>query len=193
MEETILKSEARCGSAKKVRAAGFTPGVLHGPGSASESVQFDTVSLNKILAKHGPNAKVFITAGDSKKFGFIKEVQKNPLDHKIIHVAVQLVDQDKKVTMELPILFHGREKLEVKHLETHMLKTEMKVEGKSADIPEVAAADVSAKKLGDSITAADFHFPDGVVILEHADEVFAVVKAMKVVAEEEPAEEEPAK
>lgn len=193
MEETILQSEARIGSAKKVRAAGFTPGVLHGPGSASESVQFDTVSLNKILAKHGPNAKVFVTTGDTKKFGFIKEVQKNPLDHKIIHVAVQLVDQDRNVTMELPIVLHGREKLEAKHLEAHMLKTELKVEGKSALIPEVAATDISGKKLGDSITAADFHFPDGVILLDHKEDVFAVIKAAKVAVEEEPAEEEPAK
>jgi len=193
MEETILKSEARIGNAKQVRDAGLIPGVLHTPGAASVSVQFETASLNKILTQHGLNAKVWIMTGDEKKFGFIKEVQKSPLDHKILHVAVQMVDQNKSVIMELPVVFRGREKLEARQLETHMLKTEIKVECKSSNLPEAAMVDVSTRVLGDNITAADFKFPDGVVVLDPADEVYAVVKSVRMATVEADAEETPAK
>ena len=193
MEETILKSEARIGNAKQVRDAGLIPGVLHIQGAASVSVQFETASLNKILTQHGLNAKVWIMTGDEKKFGFIKEVQKSPLDHKILHVAVQVVDQDKSVIMELPVVFRGREKLEARQLETHMLKTEIKVECKSLNLPEAAMVDVSTRVLGDNITAADFKFPDGVVVLDPADEVYAVVKSVRMATIEADAEETPAK
>ena len=192
MEETILKSEARIGNAKQVRDAGLIPGVLHIPGAASVSVQFETASLNKILTQHGLNAKVWIMTGDEKKFGFIKEVQKSPLDHKILHVAVQMVDQNKSVIMELPVVFRGREKLEARQLETHMLKTEIKVECKSSNLPEAAMVDVSTRVLGDNITAADFKFPDGVVVLDPADEVYAVVKSVRM-TNVEATEETPAK
>ena len=192
MEETILKSEARIGNAKQVRDAGLIPGVLHIPGAASVSVQFETASLNKILTQHGLNAKVWIMTGDEKKFGFIKEVQKSPLDHKILHVAVQMVDQNKSVIMELPVVFRGREKLEARQLETHMLKTEIKVECKSSNLPEAAMVDVSTRALGDNITAADFKFPDGVVVLDPADEVYAVVKSVRM-TNVEATEETPAK
>ena len=193
MEETILKSEARIGNAKQVRDAGLIPGVLHIPGAASVSVQFETASLNKILTKHGLNAKVWLMIGGEKKFGFIKEVQKAPVDFKILHVVIQIVDWDKSVIMELPVVFHGREKLEARQLETHMLKTEIKVECKSSSLPEAAIASVSTKELGDNITAADFHFPDGVVVIDRADTVYAIVKHVRKVSAEETTEEEPAK
>jgi len=181
MEETILKSEARIGNAKQVRDAGLIPGVLHIPGAASVSVQFETASLNKILTQHGLNAKVWVLTGDEKKFGFIKEVQKSPMDNKILHVAVQMVDQDKSVIMEVPVVFHGREKLEARQLETHMLKTEIKVECKSSSLPEAAIVDVSTKEIGDNITAADFKFPDSVTVLDRADTMYAVVRRERMV------------
>lgn len=189
MEETVLRSETRIGNAKQFREAGRTPGVLHIPGSASVSVQFETASLNKILTQHGLNAKVWVMTDGVKKFGFIKEVQKRPMDFKILHVVVQMVDQDKSIIMELPVVFHGREKLESRSLETHMLKTEIKVECKSSNLPEAAIVDVSAKELEDNITAADFKFPEGVVVLDRADTVYAIVKHVRMKSAEATAEE----
>lgn len=193
MEETILKSDVRIGNAKQVRDAGLTPGVLHVPGAASVSVQFETASINKILAQHGLNAKVWVMIGDEKKFGFIKEVQKRPMDFKILHVVIQIADQDKSVISELPVVFRGREKLEARQLETHMLKTEIKVESKSSSLPEAAIVDVSTKELGDNITAADFKFPDGVTVLDRPDTIYAIVKHVRMMNAEASVEETPAK
>lgn len=179
MEETVLKSEARTGNAKQVRDAGSIPGVLHVPGAASVSVQFEAASINKILTQHALNAKVWVMTDGVKKFGFIKEVQKRPVDFKIMHVVIQMVDQDKSVIMELPVVIHGREKLEARQLETHVLKTAIKVECKSSNLPEAAVVDLSAKELGDSIIAADFEFPEGVTVIDSADTIYAIVKHVR--------------
>lgn len=180
MEETILRSDVRVGNAKQVRDAGLTPGVLHVPGADSVSVQFETAPINKMLTQHGLNAKVWVMIGGEKKFGFIKEVQKSPIDFKILHVVVQIVDQNASVISELPVVFRGREKLESRQLETHMLKTEIKVESKSSSLPEAAVVDVTAKNLGDNITAEDFKFPADVTVLDPADTVYAIVKHVRM-------------
>lgn len=189
MEISILKAEPRIGNAQQVRDAGLIPGVLHVPGEASVSVQFDAAAVNKILTHHGLNSKVWVMTGDEKKFGLIKEVQKKPLDFKVLHVVVQMVDWDKSVIMELPVVFHGREKLEAKQLETHMLKTEIKVECKSSSLPDAAIVDVSMKELDDSIIASDFKFEDDVVVIDPADTVYAIVKHVRMANVEEASEE----
>lgn len=189
MKENILKAEPRIGNAKQVRDAGLVPGVLHVPGEASVAVQFEASSINKILTQHGINAKVWVMTNGEKKFGLIKEAQKRPLDFKLLHVVVQMVDWDKSVTMDLPVVFHGREKLEAKQLEMHMLKTDIKVECKSSSLPDAAIVDVSTKKLDDNITAADFKFADDVVVIDPEDTVYAIIKHVRMANVEETSEE----
>lgn len=195
MEQTILKATARTDNPKRVREAGFTPGVLHGPGTTSTHVQFETSALNKIIANHGSNAKIWVEIDKEKTFGFIKEVQKSPLDRKVIHVSILLVTKDQEVKMQLPIAYHGREELTHRMLQVQVYKSEMDVQGKTALMPDSIAVDVSAKELGDTITSASFTVPKGLKILDSETEIYAVIKAIKeaiveVVAEteEKPAE-----
>jgi len=188
MEEIILKTMLRTDSPKKVRQAGFIPGVLNESDLTSTTVQFVGTELNKIISKHGSNAKVWVTIGDDKKFGFIKEVQKSPLDRKIIHIAIQLVNKDKEIKMMIPISFHGRDELEHKELQLQVIKTEIDVTGKAALMPDVIIADVSAKELGDTVTAADLNISADIKSLDADDEIYAIIKAVKEVVEEEPEE-----
>lgn len=188
MEEIILKTMLRTDTPKKVRQAGFIPGVLNESDLTSTSVQFVGTELNKIISKHGSNAKVWVTIGEDKKFGFIKEVQKSPLDRKIIHIAIQLVNKDKEIKMLIPISFHGRDELEHRELLLQVIKTEIDVTGKAALMPDVIIADVSAKELGDTVTAADLNISADLKSLDADDEIYAIIKAIKEVVEEEPEE-----
>jgi len=188
MEETVLKTMVRSESAKKVRAAGFIPGVLNGPGTASASVQFEAAALNKILTKHGPNAKLWVEIGNDKKFGFVKEIQKSPVDRNVVHIAIQLVSADQEVKMQLPLAFHGRDELERRSLQINVLKTEINVSGKTSDMPDSVAVDVSGKMSGDAITAADFIVPANLKLLDPDQEMYALVRPVRMA--EAPAAEE---
>ena len=178
----------RTDTPKKVRLAGFIPGVLNESDLTSTSVQFVGTELNKIISKHGANAKVWVTIGKDKKFGFIKEVQKSPLDRKIIHIAIQLVSKDQEIKMQLPISYHGREELEHKQLQVQVYKAEIDVSGKPVLMPDVIIVDVSKKELGDTITAADLNISAEIKIHDAENEIYAVIKAIKEVVEEEPVE-----
>jgi large subunit ribosomal protein L25 len=186
MEELVLKAMVRSESPQKVRRAGFIPGVLHEHDTTSTSVQFETAALNKIIAKHGANAKIWVEFGPEKKFGFIKEIQTHPVEGKIIHVTIQLVSKDQDVKMQLPISFHGRDALEQKLLQVQVYKPSIDGVGKTALMPDVVVVDVAKKELGGTITLIDFSLPKGIKILDPENEIYGVVKAIKGTPAEEP-------
>lgn len=183
---------ARSEKPNKVREAGFIPGVLNGPGTASTSVQFENVALSKILAKHGTSAKLWVVLGDEKKFGFIKEVQKHPLEANVIHIAIQLVSNDQESKTQLPISFHGHAELEHRLLHLQVYKSEVEVVGKAALMPDMVVVDISERKSGEKITAIDFHLSPDIKILDPEHEIYAIIKAIKKDVVEEPEEVKPA-
>lgn len=189
MEETILKATERSVNLSALRKAGFTPGVLNGPGTASTPVQFESLALNKIIAKHGPNAKLWVDMGKDKSFGYVKEVQRHPVEKNIIHVAIQLVSVDQESKMSLPVVFRGHAELEHRMLMLQVHKSEIKVEGKAGLMPDEVFVDVSHKELGDTVLSSEFNLPKEIKILDALDEVYAVIKAVRREIVEEAAEE----
>jgi len=176
MKDKTLKATVRSGNAKQVRDAGFIPGVLNDHAAISTSVQFEAAPLNKVIAQHGVNAKIWVKLDDEKTYGYIKEVQRNPVEGKVIHVAVQLVGKDQNVHLPLPIVFHGREDLESRQLQLHVYKQEIEVSGTTELMPAVAVIEVSKKEAGDSVTGADLNLPKGIKLVDPETEIFAVIK-----------------
>ena len=179
MEEIILNAMERNEKPKKARRDGFVPGVLNGPGANSTSVKFQSAELDRVIAKHGTNAKVWVKLDDEKKYGFIKELQRHPIEEKIMHIAIQLVEKDQKVKRLLPITFNGQTELEHKLMMLQILKPDVEVEGVATLIPNEVTVDVARKKFNDDITSADFNVPAEVKILDPQGEVYAVVKNAK--------------
>jgi large subunit ribosomal protein L25 len=186
MEKTILKGELRTDAPKKVRAAGFTPGVLNESDTTSTSVQFETIDLNKIIAHHGTKAKIWISLDGKEHFGVMKEVQRDPITRKILHVSILLIKQDQEVKINVPIYFHGKEDLEHQRLLLQILKTETELSGKATLIPEKIEIDVAGKQLGEHIMAEDFHLAKDIKVLDDENEIYATVKELKEIQTEEP-------
>ena len=191
MDKIVIKAAARSEKPKKVRRAGFIPGVLNGPGTASVSVQFERAALNRIIEKYGTAVKLWVGIDGEQKYGFIKEIQRDPVEGKIIHIAIQLVSADQIIRFKLPIDFEGEAALKPKVLYLQIDRSEVEVEGKTSAIPDHAGVDVSQKQYGDCVSAADFRFPKGVKILYPADTIYATVRGTKKEVPEEEPEEEP--
>jgi large subunit ribosomal protein L25 len=188
MEEIILKAMLRTDKLAKVRRAGFVPGVLNASDTTSTSVQFETTALDKIIARHGSNAKIWVELGEDKKFGFFKEIQTNPLDRRVIHISIQMVSVDQEVKIQLPIAYHGREELEHRMLHVQVYKAEVDVTGKAAMMPESVVVDVTGKVAGDTITAIDLKLPAEIKVHDAENEIYAVIKPAREAPGTEPEE-----
>ncbi|MHB9093970.1 MAG: 50S ribosomal protein L25 [Eubacteriales bacterium] len=188
----MLNAIERTTQSKKFRESGFTPGVLYGDNiSKATSVKFETSDLTKILANHGSNAKVWVKYGSNKKFGFIKEVQRNPITRQVNHIDIHLVSQNQEVKMQLPITFKGRENLEKRILLLQVYKSEIDVLGKAALMPDSVVIDVSEMELGNTITLNDFNLDKQIKISDREDEIYGIITPLREQPVEEPAEAEP--
>jgi large subunit ribosomal protein L25 len=190
MEKVILNAFERTIGNKKFKEEGFIAGVFYG-GEVKEAtaVKFETVELKKILGKHGSNAKVWIKYGEDTKFGFVKEIQRHPVTAMINHIDVQLVSANQEIKVQLPITFKGEEALLDIQLQLNVHKSEIDVFGNLQIMPDGISIDVSEKKLGDTITIADFDLDAKIKITDNEDEIYAAIVQMKEIVEEEPAEE----
>lgn len=185
MKDTVLKAMTRSGNAKQIRDAGCIPGVLNASDASSTSVQFEAGALSKLIAQHGSHAKVWVQMDDQKHHGFIKEVQRSPVEGKVIHVAVQLVGKDQKVKMQVAIAFHGRDELENRQLQLQVVKPEIEVSGKTDDLPDIVKVDVTNLDVNDTITPANIKLPKDVQLLDQENEIYAVIKPIRRVVEVE--------
>ncbi len=192
MKETMLTATKRTETLQKVRKAGMVPAILNTEGTTTIPIQFDALALAKVISRHGENAKIWIELDGEKKFGFLRDVQIHPTERTVVHVSVKLVTSDQEIKMQLPITYHGKESLENRQLQLHIIKSEIDVVGKTALMPDVLVVDVSERQLGDILTVADLHVPEGLRYHDDAHETFAVIKAVRGVAVEEPADATPA-
>lgn len=183
MEETILTAVERTMEPKQCRAAGFTPGVLYGDSVTNAiSVQFETAELKKVIAAHGWNAKVWVDFGGNRKFGFIKEVQRDSVTSRVIHIDVFLVSQDHEVTLQIPIIFEGRDNLDNVLLQIY--KSEIEVTGKAILMPESLVVDVSGMVLGDTIISENFKLDKQLTLTENENEIYGIITPLPEIVEE---------
>ncbi len=184
MEELILEASERTGKTKDIE---LVSGILYGDGiERALSVNFNRIALRKVISNHGAHAKVWVKYTDTKKFGFIKEVQRHPVTRDVSHIDVQIVSVDHEIKMQIPINFTGEEALKVRQLQLQIHKSDISVFGKMALIPESITVDVSEKELGDSITLENLNL-DQKLTIEKADEIYGMIVHLKVQQAEEEA------
>lgn len=190
MQEVILEAVERVKQSGKFKEDGYVPGVLYGDGiTNAASVKFDEKALNKILSEHGPNAKIWINYMDSKKFGFIKEVQRKPMSAAVMHLDVQIVSKDHEIKRQIPIIYKGEDTLKTRQLQLQVYKTDITVFGKIAVIPDSVYVDVSESQLGDTITFSNLNLDD-ILKNENEDTVFGMIISIRNQISEPTAETE---
>ena len=182
MEDIMLEAIERADG--KFKESGFVPGILYGDGiEAATAVKFEEKALNKLITSHGSSAKLWININNSKKYGFIKEVQRKHLTRNVAHIDVQIVSKDHEIKMQIPITFIGEDVLKTKQLQLQVYKPEISVFGKMALIPDGVEVDISNMKLGETITLDNFTF-DKLLKIENEDAIYGIIINLRVQAAE---------
>ncbi len=185
MKEIILEAQNRTKKAIKSNDKIAVPGILYGDGiEASIPVSFNRIDLKKVISAFGVNAKIWVKNNDSKKYGFIKEIQRHPVTREIAHIDVQIVSTDHEIKMQIPITYIGEEELKTRQLQLQVYKSEISVLGKMAIMPGSIEVDVTGKELGTSITLENLSL-DSKLTIEKKDEVYGMITHLKKTIAEE--------
>lgn len=189
MSETmVLKAEVRqevgTKHAVKLRKEGKLPAIVYGHGQEPVSIALDFHDFIEGL-HHGQ--RLFEVQIDSKTENLlIKDLQYDHLGKYVIHADMVRVDLAEMVKISVPIEQKGTSKGSHEGGIVDEVLSELEVECKVSDIPEVI--DVSVKELGvgESIHAGEIELPAGVKLVTDPE---AIVLSCHLVAAAKTTEE----
>jgi large subunit ribosomal protein L25 len=184
------RTQTRRGEVKKLRDAGRVPAVIYGRQQKPQNLELIYTELrNLLLHSASENVLVDLVVKDDarpKRLALLQEVQRHPLEGKLIHVDFHEVAENEKVTIQVPVETSG-EAAGVKSdggVLEHVLH-KLKVRGLPKDLPEVLVLDVSELKIGQAIHIGDIKPAAGLEVL--GDKHITVVACAAPITEEQEA------
>jgi large subunit ribosomal protein L25 len=168
--ETVLKATARDGrgkgAARRLRAEGLVPGVLYGHGLEPISISMSSQDLLHFFhATHGAATVVDLEVDGKKHLAIPREIQRDHLRGRYVHIDFLEVRRDEKVKMSVDIHETGEAPgVKTGGVIEHHLR-EVEIECLPGDVPEQITADVSSLELGDMLRLGDIAQPNGVTFL----------------------------
>ncbi len=186
-----IEAQIRKEKGKKTRKKGKIPAILYGPEIENLKLAIEEKDLEKILKEGGEASHITLKVGKKEYPVLIKEIQKDPLTEKILHVDFFQPPMKEKIEVVVPIVFEGKAPavkaggVFVKNL------TEIEIKGFWKDLPKEVKVDISKlEKIGDKIYVSDLKLPEGVEVLREKDEILAFIEAPEREEEEEEKKEE---
>jgi large subunit ribosomal protein L25 len=188
--EQKLTAERRDGAgkgvARKIRAQGRVPAVVYGHGIDPLPVSIDARDLYHILhTDAGMNVLVDLRVDGENFLAMPREVQRDHIKGRFIHVDFLRIARDEKITVEVPIHLVG-ESRGVKEggvVEHHLWNLEL--ECFPQDVPPSIEADISRLGINESLKVTDLRTPDNVTVLTSLDETIVSVVPPQVLRVEE--------
>jgi large subunit ribosomal protein L25 len=163
-------------NAKQERRLGKIPGVIYGQEIGNELFYVDSLALAKELSVSGEHGVLtFNFDGKKKGTAVIKEVQKNSLGNKVIHVDLEEIAANAKMHTEISIKVTGKGVLESKGLIFQTQRDLVKVICTAENLPKDVELDVSNGKAGKVYTFNDLNLDQEVSIMDDLSTVIGSI------------------
>jgi large subunit ribosomal protein L25 len=197
---TVIKAKTRNTQGKnaafRLREQGLIPAVLYGHSFPPVSLSLNITDLNNIL-KPAANASSEhalhkLSIEDRQdipvKDIMIKEIQRDPVSQKIMHIDLYAVRMDEKIVVPVRINIIGKAPGVQRGGILQQILREIDVKCFPADIPQAFEADVSNLDIGQSLHVSDIAIPENIELHEDPHAPVVGVIAPTVMKEEVPAE-----
>jgi large subunit ribosomal protein L25 len=181
---TIGKGEAR-----RSRVAGRIPAVVYGAGKPNVPISVDRKTLSDAFREGAGENAIFLlklAGSDQSRHAMIRELQRDPVSRKPVHIDFVRVLMDVKIKVEVPIEVVGIAKgVKTDQGILDVVTREIEIECLPTDIPAHIPVDVTELAIGDAIRISDLKPVAGVTIVDNPEKV--VLHVTHPTREEEPA------
>jgi large subunit ribosomal protein L25 len=189
----VTEREGRGSSdARRLRKAGFIPGVLYGKGKSSYAISVPERELRRVLTGQGglhAILDVVLEGQQSTHASILKDYQQDPIRGHISHIDLHEVRLDQPIQSSVTVQLVGEPAGVKEGGVLSQVQREINVEALPMEIPEHIDLDVSSMNIGDTLRLADLAPLDGVTYLDNPDEtVLATVGLPAREIEPEPEE-----
>jgi large subunit ribosomal protein L25 len=184
------------GSTYSLLNKGMIPGIIYGKGTEPTKIAFE----NKVLIKLMHTGAFYSTILDLDIEGknekvLPKQLQYHPVTDKLIHFDFLRVQNDTKVTVEVPVEFLNQDTCPglKKGGVLNLVRREVELSCNANNIPDKLQFDLVKSEIGDSIKISNIELPEGVMpTITDRDFVVATVVPPTVEVETKPTEAEEA-
>ena len=186
MNELILNKRLNktANAVNQKRSVGKIPGVVYGKKLGNFMFEIGAMELAQELSVTGEHGVVKFDLEGHSGTAIIKEVQKDPVSHKVIHIDLEEVTGDRVLQTDVPIKFEGKEFLSKKGIVLQAQKDFVKVSCKVQDLPKFIDIDVSNAKRGSIYKISDLEVGSEISIIDNLSTVFASVVTRQFIATE---------
>lgn len=185
MLEVVSREISTKNNLKSIRAKGMIPAIFYGHDEKNISMAVDARKFDLLLHSGiGGHALVSLKMGDVNKTAIIKDVQRDVLTQKPIHIDFQAVSLKEKIVVKVPLHVVGIApgvKLGGGILE-HILR-EVEVRCLPQDIPQAINVDVSALEINQALAVRDLPKVEGIEILHDPTAIIINIVAPTVLEE----------
>lgn len=181
------------GAARKYRAQGKIPAILYGANTEPIRLSVEERLMNKALSDPRAmrtvcNITISRDEGTITKSVIVKEIQRDAVSRKLLHLDFYEVDMEKPVTVNVPVRLEGHPIGVDKGGMLEQLRHELTISCLPAKMLESIVVDVSNMDIGEPLHVSDLKLGEGIEVQADTDLTIATVVAPH--AEKAPAEEE---
>ena len=181
------------GASRRLRLQGKVPAIIYGAGRPARMVSLDHNRVLHQLENESFYSSILnIKVGDKSQAAIVKDIQRHPAKHVVLHMDLQRVVEGEKIKMNVPIHYLNTEDAAGVRSggSVSQLITDVEISCLPKDLPEYFEVDVENLELNEMLHLSDIKLPDGVEIPELAhgpehDHAIVSIHMIKVAAVEE--------
>ena len=191
------RSDVGKGASRRLRRDGKLPGIVYGTNKDASMIVFNHNEIMHQLEKEAFYSRVLtLKIGKTTQKVVLKDLQRHPFKRSVLHIDLQRIDEDQKLTMRVPLHFINEEMcIGVKQdggVISHLM-AEVEIVCLPKDLPEFLDIDMSEVGINETLQLKDIKLPEGIEIyslLHGGDDAQPIVSVHipKVSAADEAAE-----
>jgi large subunit ribosomal protein L25 len=166
-------------SARRDRREGKVPGILYGKNLKNLMFEVGELELCSQINRIGEHGVLDITINGENHNVLIKEIQREPVNQKIIHIDFEELYENSRVITEVPIKFLGENTINRSGNVLQKERSSIKLQCIASKIPKSIEVDVSNLTSGHSYRIADIEFAEEISIIDALNLVIASVTKVK--------------
>jgi large subunit ribosomal protein L25 len=170
----VVQNRAVLGSAesRRLRGKGLIPGILYGREEPVAITIPERDLRTALTTRGGLNAVLdVVVEGGKTHSSVLKEYQQDKIRGHITHVDLQEVRLDQPIHATVPVELHGEAAGVKEGGVLTQVTSEVTVEALPMEVPEHLEADITNLQIGDTLRLSAIKLPDGVTLLDDADEI----------------------
>ena len=172
-------------SSRQCRRKGLVPGVLYGKGINNFLFEIGELELNHALSVTGEHGLLNINSQEGSLNTLIKEVQRDPVTRRVLHIDLEKVEGNEEIETVVPINYVGEEYINKLDAVLQKNLDSIKVKCSPSNIPKGVDLNVGRAKPGDQFKIADVEFGNEITVVDDLNSIVASVSYdQKIITQE---------